>query len=81
MWWGLGPESDNLVLEPIPSWMCANEDVEPLRGVDCNIPHRQGEWIMYALYVYSHLYLARGLLVAHWLRVPLDFRKGLVRVP
>ncbi|RXH98104.1 hypothetical protein DVH24_010429 [Malus domestica] len=26
--------------EPIPGWKCADEDVGPLRGVDCNIPHR-----------------------------------------
>ncbi|KAM2185812.1 hypothetical protein ACFX1Q_030769 [Malus domestica] len=42
--------------------MCADEDVGPLRGVDFNIPHRLGKWILYALYVYSYLFLARGLL-------------------
>ena len=34
---------DNLVLEPIPGWKCVDEDIGPLRGVDCNIPHRPGE--------------------------------------
>ena len=34
---------DNLVSEPIPSRKCADEDVGPLRGVDCEIPHRPGE--------------------------------------
>ncbi|CAN6573242.1 unnamed protein product [Malus baccata var. baccata] len=36
---------DNLVSEPILDRTCADEDVMPLRGVDCNIPHRQGDWI------------------------------------
>ena len=25
-----------MVSEPIPSWKCADEDIEPLRGVDCD---------------------------------------------
>ncbi|RXH93620.1 hypothetical protein DVH24_014196 [Malus domestica] len=46
MWWGPGPGCDNLVSEPIPSRKCADEDVGPLRRVDCWIPHRLGEWIL-----------------------------------
>ena len=38
-----GPGCDNLVSEPIPGRKCADEDVGPLRGVDCEIPHRPGE--------------------------------------
>ena len=34
---------DNLVSEPNPGRVCADEDVGPLRGVDCDIPHRPGE--------------------------------------
>ncbi|RXH85982.1 hypothetical protein DVH24_017035 [Malus domestica] len=41
-----GPRCDNLVLEPIPSRKCADEDIGPLREVDCNIPHRPGKWIL-----------------------------------
>ena len=33
----------NLVSEPNPGRVCADEDVGPLRGVDCDIPHRPGE--------------------------------------
>ncbi|CAN6586233.1 unnamed protein product [Malus baccata var. baccata] len=29
---------------------CVDEDVGSLKGVDCNIPHRPGQWILYALY-------------------------------
>ncbi|RXH89894.1 hypothetical protein DVH24_032251 [Malus domestica] len=35
-----------LVSKPIPGLKCVDEDVGPLRGVDCNIPHRPGEWIL-----------------------------------
>ena len=38
---GLG--CDNMVSEPNPGRGCADEDVGPLRGVDCDIPHRPGE--------------------------------------
>ena len=38
-----GPGCDNLVSEPNPGRVCADEDVGPLRGVDCDIPHRPGE--------------------------------------
>ena len=37
---GAGPRCDNLVSEPIPGRKCANEEIGPLRGVDCKIPHR-----------------------------------------
>ncbi|KAM2589348.1 hypothetical protein TB1_046283 [Malus domestica] len=40
------PGCDRMISEPIPGRMCANEDVGPLRGMDCNIPHRPGEWIL-----------------------------------
>ncbi|RXH74715.1 hypothetical protein DVH24_029436 [Malus domestica] len=44
----LGPRlgCDNLVSEPIPGLKCADDDVGPLREVDCNIPHRPVEWII-----------------------------------
>ena len=38
-----GSGCDNLVSEPIPGRKCADEDVGPLRVVDCEIPHRPGE--------------------------------------
>ena len=38
-----GSGCDNLVSEPISGRKCAGEDVGPLRGVDCEIPHRPGE--------------------------------------
>ena len=34
-----GSGCDKLVSEPIPGRKCADEDVGPLRGVDCDIPH------------------------------------------
>ncbi|KAM3016136.1 hypothetical protein FF2_000193 [Malus domestica] len=39
---GLGPGCDNLVSESILGRECVDEDIRPLRGVDCNIPHRSG---------------------------------------
>ena len=50
-----GLRCDNLVLKPVPGPKCANEDVGLLRGVDCSVPHRLGERILYALYVHVHL--------------------------
>ncbi|KAI5344093.1 hypothetical protein L3X38_011970 [Prunus dulcis] len=47
---------------------CADEDVGSLKGVDCEIPHRPMERGRCALYVHTRIYLARGLLGAHWLR-------------
>ena len=46
IWWGPGPGCDNLVSEPILGRKCADEDVGPLRVMDCKIPHRTGVWIM-----------------------------------
>ena len=37
------PGCDNLVSEPNPGRECADEDVGPLRRVDCDIPHCPGE--------------------------------------
>ena len=37
-----GSGCDNLVSEPIPGRKCADKDVGPLRGVDCEISHRRG---------------------------------------
>ncbi|RXH84535.1 hypothetical protein DVH24_023288 [Malus domestica] len=34
----------------IPGRKCANEDVRPLREVDCNIPHHLGVWIFTRLF-------------------------------
>ncbi|RXH71639.1 hypothetical protein DVH24_025140 [Malus domestica] len=53
-----GSGCDNFVSESIPDRKCANED----------IPHRPGEWIIYALYVHTHLHIAQGLLGVYWLR-------------
>ena len=38
-----GSGCDNLVSEPIPGRKCVDKDVGPLRGVDCEIPHRPEE--------------------------------------
>ena len=38
-----GPGCDSLVSEPNLGRVCADEDVRPLRGVDCDIPHHPGE--------------------------------------
>ena len=38
---------DRIVSSHFAVWCkCADEDVGPLRGVDCNIPHHPGEWIL-----------------------------------
>ena len=39
----LGPGCDNLVSKPNPGRVCADKDVGPLSGVDCDIPHHPGE--------------------------------------
>ncbi|RXI07381.1 hypothetical protein DVH24_026517, partial [Malus domestica] len=48
------PEANELpkdvMLEPILGRKCADEDVGPLRGVDCNIPLLLGEWILTKLF-------------------------------
>ncbi|KAM1156070.1 hypothetical protein EV2_027581 [Malus domestica] len=46
MWLGPEPGCDNLISEPISGLMCADEDVGPLRGMNCKIPHRPGVRIL-----------------------------------
>ena len=56
MWWGPGRGCDIFGIRDNPwpfSMGVPNEDVGPLKGVDCEIPHRLGQQILYALYVHS----------------------------